>query len=85
MQFDLDKMLSLVRWPSSNNSPLLWQSKCGSSTSAANFEVHKEVICQDKWRRKHGKYYHYDADVRVKVAKYACDHGNKAAAVKFTH
>ena len=37
-----------------------------------------------KERRKCGKYKHYDAEVRAKMAKHACKYGNKSAFVKFT-
>ena len=35
-------------------------------------------------RRKRGKYHHYDAEMRAKIAKHACEYGNKSASVKFT-
>ena len=54
-----------------------------ASTVAANQQVEEELKSQDK-RRKRGKYQHYDAEVRAKIAKYASEHGNKAAATHFT-
>lgn len=33
--------------------------------------------------RKRGKYFHYDDGVKAKIAKYACENGNKHAAEKF--
>ena len=34
--------------------------------------------------RKRGKYNHYDAEVKVKIAKYTCENGNKATVVRFS-
>ena len=64
-------------------SPLLLRS-CHDpciSTSAENRSVEQ---VRAKERRKCGKYKHYDAEVRVKMAKHACAYGNKSAFVKFT-
>ena len=38
---------------------------------------------QDR-RRKRGRYHHYTPKVRTKMAKYASEHANKAAATKFS-
>ena len=40
-------------------------------------------MCTGK-HQKRGKYHHYDADVRAKIAKHACKYSNKSASVKFT-
>lgn len=55
--------------------------KGGEATSSANKEVSK--VLQSSERRKRGKYFHYDDDVKAKIAKYACENGNKRAAEKF--
>ena len=34
--------------------------------------------------RKLGRYHDYDPEVRAKIAKHACQHGNKSAALRFT-
>ena len=52
-----------------------------SSTSAGNRSVEQ---AQMRECRKRGRYHHYDAEVRAKIAKHACEHGNKSATVKFT-
>ena len=46
------------------------------STSAENRSVEQ---VRTKERRKRGKYNHYDAEVRAKIAKHACEYGNKSA------
>ena len=51
---------------------------CGdpcTSTSAENRSVEQ---VRAKERRKRGKYNHYDAEVRAKIAKHACKYGNKS-------
>ena len=75
---------SLYSWlhKGKQSSPLLpsCDDPC-TSTSAANRSVER-VWARE--RRKRGKYNHYDAEVRVKIAKHACEYGNKSASVKFT-
>ena len=66
------------------SSKLLPDSHKGTSTSAANQQVEREIAHQDKKRRKYGKYHHYDAEIRAKIAKHACECGIKRAAIKFT-
>lgn len=51
-----------------------------SSISDANERV-VEVIKQS---RKRGAYYHYDSTLRLKIAKYASENGNKSAVIKFS-
>ena len=43
------------------------------STSAGNRSIEQ---VRAKERRKRGKYNHYDAEVRAKIAKHACEYGN---------
>ena len=50
-------------------------------TSAANDSV--QQVSKEK-RRKRGRYHHYDAEVRAKIAKHACQHGNESAELRFT-
>ena len=52
-----------------------------TSTSAENRSVEQ---VRAKERRKRGKYNHYYAEVRAKIAKHTCEYGNKSASVKFT-
>ena len=51
------------------------------STSAANKEVEKADV---QHRKKRGTYHHCDDGIRAIIAKYSCENGNKAAAVKFS-
>ena len=44
-------------------------------TSAENLSVEQ---VRAKERRKRGKYNHYDAEVRAKIAKHTCEYGNKS-------
>lgn len=50
-----------------------------SSTAAANRKVERVLN-----KRKRGQYHRYDPDVRVKIAKYACENGNKSAVDRFS-
>ena len=52
-----------------------------TSSSAENRSVEQ---VRAKKQRKCGKYNHYDAEVRAKMAKHACVYGNTSAFVKFT-
>ena len=47
-----------------------------TSTSTENRSIEQ---VRAKERRKRGKYNHYDAEVRAKIAKHACEYGNKSA------
>ena len=47
-----------------------------TSTSAENQSVEQ---VRAKERRKRGKYNHCEAEVRAKIAKHACEYGNKSA------
>jgi hypothetical protein len=48
----------------------------------------KQVACElercDKKKRVRGEYHHYTAETRAKIAKYACESGNKAAFKKYS-
>ena len=76
-------MVSLCGWlkEAGKESPLLLPSPADPCTSAANDSV--QQVSKEK-RRKRGRYHHYDAEVRAKIAKHACQHGNKSAALRFT-
>ena len=57
----------------------------GSAIEAANKKVQQELDNPDnKRKRKRGDYHHYSPEVRAKVAKYACNYGNKSAVKKFS-
>ena len=76
-------MASLYGWlqkAGKDSTPLL-PSPVDPCTSAANDSV--QQVSTGK-RRKWGRYQHYDAEVRAKIAKHACQHGNKSAALRFT-
>ena len=51
-----------------------------ASTAAANNEV---VRVLNK-KRKRGQYHRYDPELRVKIAKYACENGNKSTVERFS-
>ena len=83
--------MSLHRWLASSNartgvqSSYLPHAERGSSTEVANKEVQCELeIGGKKRKRARGDYHHYTAEARAKVAKYACESGNKAAVKKFS-
>jgi len=44
------------------------------ATRAANKQV-SEVLLVAKERRKRGPYKAYDAEIRLKIAKYSCENG----------
>ena len=67
--------MSLLRW-------LQVATPSDGATASANKEVQK--VQEQAKRRKRGSYYHYDEETRAKIAKYSCDHGNKAAVSKFS-
>ena len=70
-------MASLYSWLQKGGK----ESTSKSSRSAANDSV--QQVSKGK-RRKRGRYYHYDAEVRAKIAKHVCQHGNKSAVQRFT-
>ena len=76
-------MASLYGWlqKAGKDSTLLLPSPADPCTSAANDSV--QQVSTGK-RRKRGRYQHYDAEVRAKIAKHACQHGNKSAALILT-
>ena len=40
--------------------------------------ANKEVVRVQERKRKRGQYHRYDPELRVKIAKYACENGNKS-------
>ena len=83
--------MSLHRWlvgPSAHSgvqSSYLPHAEKGSSTEVANKEVACELeICGKKRNWVRGDYHHYTAETRAKIAKYACESGNKAAVKKYS-
>ena len=89
MCIDLCLKMSLHSWLKSNwdstkTNPLLPKPDGPkTSTTSANEQVEAEMTGQDR-RRKRGRYHHYTPKVRAKMAKYASEHSNKAAATKFS-
>ena len=51
---------------------------------AANKQIVKAMDEKSKWKRRRGEYNHYSGQLRAKVAKYACEFGNKAAVQKYS-
>ena len=87
MHVDLHLVL-LYSWPSKSDTdstnpllPTLVGPK--TSTASANEQVEAEITDQDL-RRKWGRYHRYSPEVRAKRGKYTAEHGNKAAATKFS-
>ena len=77
-------VFSLYSWVQKGKQSSLSLPSCDdpcTSTSAENRSVEQ---VRAKERRKRGKYNHYDAEVRAKIAKHACEYGNKSPFVKFT-
>ena len=46
--------------------------------------ANKSVVTAQCGKRKRGPYFHYDAKVHFKIAKYASENGNKCAVNKFS-
>ena len=46
--------------------------------------ANEEVLAATKGKRKRGQYHHYDGILRLKIAKYACENGNKSTVQKFS-
>ena len=55
--------------------------KGDDNIAVANEEVSGAIESQKK---KGGKYYHYDATLQVKIAKYICENGNKSTVKNFS-
>ena len=78
--------MSLYRWLNdreNSDSPLLPVAG-DATTSATNKEVEQEMASTLPKRGKRGSYVHYDEETRAKIARYAVEHGNKAAISKFS-
>ena len=74
--------MSIRRWLRSADNPLpLPRAGEDSSVTAANKQV--AALVQGK-KRVRGQYHHYDAELRAKIAKYACENGNKSTVDKFS-
>ena len=56
-----------------------------TTTVAANKEVQQEMASTlpSKWGKR-GCYVHYSEETHAKIARYAVEHGNKAATSKFS-
>lgn len=69
--------MSIRRWlQATENNPLLPKTAGDSGILAANKLVATVTAKKD---RKRGQYHHYDGELRAKIAKYACENGNKSA------
>ena len=60
--------------------PTLPRAEGDAFIAAAN----KEVVRVQVRKRKRGQYHHYDPELRVKIAKYACENGNKSTVELFS-
>ena len=85
--------MSLLRWLSSSKlptppclpNPEEEGTKASSSeTRAVNAVVEAVYDSATNRKRKRGSYNYYEAPPRAKIAKHACMHGNKAAAMAFS-
>ncbi len=78
-------MMSLKRWlvPSSSSVSQLLPEGDDEATKAANKQV-SEILQVAKERKKRGPNKTHDVVTRVKIAKYTCENGNKAAVEKFS-
>ena len=81
------RAMSLYRWLNyreRSHSPFVPVAS-DATTSAANKQVEQEMAstCTTK-RGKRGSYTHYSEETRAKIARYAAEHGNKAAISKFS-
>ena len=69
------------RWLRTTDNPLLLPKAGGDGgVVAANKEVAAVAAAQGE-KRKRGPYHHYDDKLCAKIAKYACENGNKSAVV----
>lgn len=83
--------MSLHRWLSRSSSsnqggrPYLPPAEINSPTEAANKAVACEMESSGKRKRtRKGEYHHYTPETRAKIAKFACESGNKAAVKKYS-
>ena len=75
--------MSMMRWLRSADNPLpLPRAGEDSSVTAANKQV--AALVQGK-KRARGQYHHYDAYLCAKIAKYACENGDKSTVDKFVN
>ena len=75
--------MSILRWlQAKENHPILPNPGGNKSVVAANKAVSSILV--EKAPRKRGPYHHYDGELRAKIAKYACENGNKSAVAKFS-
>ena len=74
--------MCIRRWlQATENNPLLPKTAGNSGILAANKLVATVTAKKD---RKRGQYHHYVGELRAKIAKYACENGNKSAVTKFS-
>ena len=77
--------MSLLSWLKGEQTPNpLLPDGPDTTTSAANENVGAGIARQDCGRCKQGKYHHYTAEIRVKIAEYVTEQRNTAAVMKFS-
>ena len=75
--------MSIRRWLRTTDNPLPLPKAGDSGVVAANKEVAAVAAAQGE-KRKRGPYHRYSDKLRAKIAKYACENGNKSAVEKFS-
>ena len=76
--------MSIWRWLRTTDNPLLLPKAGGDGgVVAANKKVAAVAAAQGE-NRKTGPYHRYGDELCAKIAKYACENGNKSAVEKFS-
>ena len=76
--------MSIQRWFQTTDNPLPLPKAGGDGgVVAANKEVAAVAAAQGE-KRKRGPYHRYGNELRAKIAKYACENGNKSAVEMFS-
>ena len=78
--------LRTCTWTTPSYISYLPQGDRGTSTEATNREIIDalEVSTTNHRKRKSGEYHHYSAELRISIAKYACECGNREAVHKYS-
>ena len=80
--------MSIYRWlatsKSSTATSLSFLTQGDATTDTANRKAVEVLDESTEWKRKRGQYHHYSGELRAKIAKYACENGNKATLGKFS-
>ena len=80
--------MSLCRWPQTSQdsqSTSILPNVSNACTSSTNKEVSKTLDQESEKQMKRGSYTQYSNKTWAKIARYASEHGNKAAVNKFLH